>query len=79
MSVNVLVVGDVLEICVVMILLGDEVLVVVGDGINVVWDVVVFVVIVFGEIFVKVLLYEILGECCWYFIVICFVKFVVNN
>lgn len=79
MSANVPVVGDVPEIRVVMTSSEDEAPAAVGDGINVVRDVVVPVVTVPGEIIVKVSLHETSGERCWHSIVICSAKSVANN
>lgn len=79
MSANVPVVGDVPEIRVVMTSSEDEAPAAVGDGINVVRDVVVPVVTVPGEIIVKVSLHETSGERFWHSIVICSAKSVANN
>lgn len=79
LSANVPVVGDVPEIRVVMTSSEDEAPAAVGDGINVVRDVVVPVVTVPGEIIVKVSLHETSGEWCWHSIVICSAKSVANN
>lgn len=79
LSANVPVVVDVPELRVVMTSSEDEAPAAVGDGINVVRDVVVPVVTVPGEIIVKVSLHETSGERCWHSIVICSAKSVANN